>query len=195
MKKKSIIISGTPGTGKSSISKKLGESLGLKVINIGDLAIKENFIISKDDKRDTLIIKEKKLISRLKKIIKNSETPLILECHFADIIPSEFVELVIILRTHPLILEKRLEKKGYKKRKINENVAAEILGVCTANALNKYDRDIIFEVDTSNLDIIQSVQTILKIIKSRPREYKVGHINWMKELAMNKELEKFFNNK
>jgi len=192
MKKKVIIISGTPGTGKTILSKELGKKLDINVLNIGDIALEKNLIISKDPERDTIIIDDNKLLPIIIKMIKQSKDKLIIEGHYTDIIPQKFVDIIIILRTNPIILEKRLFKKGYKKSKVYENVASEILGSCTYAFLNKYNKNLIFELDTSNLDIYEAVSILEKIINEKPENYKVGIVNWMKELKTNKELEKYF---
>ena len=191
MKKKAILISGTPGTGKTTLSIGLGKNLGLNVINIGDFAINNELIDSFDNERDSLIPNEKNLISRIKKLIKKSNS-IILEGHYVDIIPLQYVKLIIILRAHPLILEKRLKEKGYKQLKVNENVAAEILGSCTASAMNQYNKEIIFELDTSDLNINESISFLQEIIKSQPKKYLAGTINYLKELEKSRDLEKFF---
>jgi len=190
--KKAILISGTPGTGKTCLSLELGKKLSLNVLNIGDFAIKNNLIIEKDNNRDTLITKTKKIVPKLKKIILNSDKKLIIESHYADIIPTDLVDIIIILRTHPYILEKRLKMKNYSQEKINENVAAEILGICTNYALNKYPKNIIFELDTSEVKINEAVEILNRIITLRPDKYKFGFVNWMKDLEKNKDLEKYF---
>ena len=50
-----IALTGTPGTGKTSVSKVL-EKRKLKVIDLNKLAIEKDFIIGYDKKRDSKII-------------------------------------------------------------------------------------------------------------------------------------------
>jgi len=193
MNNKIILISGIPGTGKTTISKELGKRFKWEVISIGKFVIENNLIISKDNVRDTFITNEKKLISQLKKVILKSSETIVIEGHFVDIIPNKFVDIIIILRTHPYILEKRLYRKNYSRNKVNENVSAEILGICTANALNRYPKNKIFELDTSNLSIENTLNLIEKIILKRPIEFSVGRIDWLCEMKDNVDLERFFN--
>ena len=46
-----VAISGTPGTGKTSISKEVSRN-GFKVIDLNNIAYEKNFIIEKDQKRN-----------------------------------------------------------------------------------------------------------------------------------------------
>ncbi|MHA1456395.1 MAG: AAA family ATPase [Promethearchaeota archaeon] len=53
---KVIVISGTPGTGKTFIAKKLSEKITAKVISLSEFAVKKDLILSFDSKRDTYVI-------------------------------------------------------------------------------------------------------------------------------------------
>lgn len=186
------MISGTPGTGKTTLSNKIGEKLGLNIINIGDYAVKNNLIYDKDDQRDTLIPDKTKLLKKLAIVINNAIKPLILEGHYVDIIPPRFVELIIILRMHPDKLSKRLQKKGYTPKKIKENLAAEVLGDCTAHALSNYEKSIVFELDISESNLEEAVEKLIYIIKGKPEEFLAGKINWLTEIEDLDHLEQFF---
>ena len=47
---KILVISGTPGTGKTTVSNNIANYLKLKVISLNELAISENLIIDYDTK-------------------------------------------------------------------------------------------------------------------------------------------------
>ena len=131
---KILIISGNPGTGKTTVSKHLLNNLKAKVISLNELAISENLIEKYDTKRETSVIDNKKIIGFLMKLLKEYEKEdpefLIIESHFSDIVPEQYINFVIVLRCNPDELYDRLKKRGYKREKIRENIQSEILGNC-----------------------------------------------------------------
>ncbi|MFX0058769.1 MAG: adenylate kinase family protein, partial [Candidatus Heimdallarchaeota archaeon] len=138
---KVIVLSGTPGTGKTKISKEIAKLINAKVITLNELAISENFVIKYDKQRDTSIIDEEKIISYLEKRIRSLNNEglefLIIESHFSDIVPDKYIDYAFILRCDPDILRERLKKRGYKKEKIVENIQSEILGNCVNYFMKK----------------------------------------------------------
>ena len=57
---------------------------------------------------------------------------------------------MIVLRVRPEILRLRLEKRDYSELKVRENLEAEAMGVCTAEAYDIYGENI-SEIDASDL--------------------------------------------
>ena len=116
---KLLIITGTPGSGKTTISNKLNDLLNCKSISLNELVISKNFIINYDEERDTHTADFKILIpyvlSLIREIKKKNPDYLIIEGHFADIIPNNLIDIVFILKCHPDVLLKRLIKRNYKK--------------------------------------------------------------------------------
>ncbi|MEM3563345.1 MAG: AAA family ATPase [Candidatus Jordarchaeaceae archaeon] len=145
-----------------------------------------------DTDRDTKVADLDRLIPKIVELIDSSEGVVIVEGHYADVVPSNLVDVAIILRTHPKILAKRMESKGWGERKISENVQAEILGSCTFNALEAYGKDMVYEIDTTNLSEDETASIARKIIQEKPEEYKAGRINWLSLLEADRELDKYF---
>ncbi|MHA1292638.1 MAG: AAA family ATPase, partial [Promethearchaeota archaeon] len=69
-----IVISGTPGTGKTSVSKKLLDFINAEMLSLNELAIMKRFVIKYDTKRDTYVIDSKKLISYIINKIEKLKT-------------------------------------------------------------------------------------------------------------------------
>ncbi|MEM0368835.1 MAG: adenylate kinase family protein [Desulfurococcaceae archaeon] len=147
---KVIIVAGTPGTGKTTVARAISEKCGLRIINLSELAMEKGYITAYDESRSTYIIDEDKLVNDILNLAKSSEEHVLVQTHYPEIIPRDIVDRVFILRTHPLILEKRLLERGWSRRKINENVMAEILGVVASNAVNAFGSELIYEIDTSS---------------------------------------------
>ncbi|MFX1294315.1 MAG: adenylate kinase family protein [Promethearchaeota archaeon] len=186
-----IIISGTPGTGKTSVARELKEWYSALHINLTDLAIENNLIIKNDVDRETKIVDLGKLIPFLENLIKSHSSNIIIEGHYADIVPDSLISIIIILRTNPHVLERRLKEKQFSFSKIQENLQSEILGSCTSAALETHKRKKIYEVDNSNISVQKTVKLIQIFIEKKPPS-NVGKINWMHKLEENNELLKYF---
>ena len=190
--RRAIIVSGCPGTGKTTLSSGLANALRAEIISLGELVEREGLYSTVDTDRDTKVADLDRLVPRVVELIGKAGESVIVEGHYADIVPSRLVDVVIVLRTHPEVLSKRLEAKGWSERKVRENVQAEILGSCTFNALEAYGSKRVFEIDTSNLSEEETVSLARRIIDEKPKEYRAGRINWLSLLDADDQLEKYF---
>jgi len=189
---KVIIISGTPGTGKTIVASILAKKINGLHIDLSKLVLKERLYKEIDKERETVVADLNKLIPRLIEIIKSTNSPIIIEGHYAEIVPASLVDVAIILRTHPNELEKRLKEKNFKKSKIRENIQAEILGVCSYNALNTYNKEKIYEIDTTSKTPNETVELILNIVEGKDEKYRIGKIDWLTVLEKEGTLNEFF---
>ena len=194
-----IVISGTPGTGKTSISKEISNIINARVISLNKLAISENLTIEFDELRDTYLINEAKVKKWLKNLIKEikkeSVNYLIIESHLSDITPNKFIDYAVILRCDPDELYNRLELRGYKKEKIIENVQSEILGTCANFLINKKLGKPIIELDTTNDNFSEIAKIIVNIITGKKdyNNFRIGNVDWLERLNIDNKLNKYFN--
>ncbi|MEM5812423.1 MAG: adenylate kinase family protein [Candidatus Aenigmatarchaeota archaeon] len=154
-----VSISGTPKTGKTSVAKALAKILGWKMVSLNSLAKERGFYIGYDRTRKCKVVdipKIRKEIANISKIHKN----LIVESHYSHEIGCD---IVVILRTNPKELRKRMKKSGWPKRKIEENVEAEIMEVVKGEALEKAKS--VLEIDTTGKKPEQVAESIAKKIK------------------------------
>ncbi|EMG45983.1 HBR1 Adenylate kinase isoenzyme 6 HBR1 [Candida maltosa Xu316] len=176
-----IIITGTPGCGKSSHSaslvSQLNEELGkettvnFKHFNISEIAKERNCIDSYDAKLDTSVVDEDKLLDTLEPDLEKGGV--VLDWHCCDIFPERLIDLVIVLRTDNSKLFDRLKTRNYNDLKLQENLDCEIMEVILQEARDSYIPDIVIELrsDTAeemdeNVDRINS--WVVKWIEDHP---------------------------
>lgn len=136
-----IGITGTPGTGKSSIASELRKR-GNVVVALTSTV--EPYILGEDRERDTRIIEEERWALEFPRIEG------FVEGHLAHLL---MCDLIVLLRCRPDVLSSRLKSRGYSEAKVLENVEAEACDVILIETLDAYDDSRVLEIDTTDMDI------------------------------------------
>lgn len=127
---KTIIVTGSVGTGKTTYSKNLAKKKGYDYIDVNEIIKKNKLNNSYDKKRKCYIIDIKKLNEILIKIIKSSKQSLVIDSHLSHYLPKKYVDLCIVTKCNLKQLKNRLKKRKYSKSKIDENLQVEIFDLC-----------------------------------------------------------------
>ncbi|WP_407461696.1 adenylate kinase family protein [Methanobrevibacter sp.] len=179
-----IFISGTPCTGKTTVAANLNDYLldnefDSKLIKINDFAIENELVLGEDPDKFYKIIDIDGLNECLnKEIDQNSNDVLIVEGHLSHL--CEGADKMIVLRLNPSILKDRLEERNYSASKIQENLEAEALAVCSAEAYEIYG-DEVSEIDASDKSI-EEIRDLILAIASGNIECPIGSIDYMEWL-------------
>ena len=141
---KLIIISGTPGTGKTTLAIWLSKKLKIPRLDLHDYY--KQISMGYDHSGKCYDIDIKKFEQLVRKKIK--ESALIVDTHIAHLLPRELVDLCIVTTCSNLKkLESRLKERKYSKKKVRENLDSEIFQICL-NEAKERKHDVIV-VDTS----------------------------------------------
>ncbi len=184
---KSIGISGTPGTGKSSIAKILSHYLGIPVIDLSKYVIENNLILFYDSERQTNVIDEDRVRLELLRLY-NSNGAMIIDSHYAEITPKEILEVVFIIRRDPEELLNILLKRGWSLNKVIENVEAELFSICTLNAIDELGEDLVIEINATSRNNEEIALEILEILFGEKSAYYGHTIDWFSILPQEKLL-------
>ena len=133
---KIIIVSGSVGTGKTTLSKKLSKVLDYKYLNVSKLIKDKKLSDGYDPENKCEIVDVKKLNKVLIEIIKKSKN-LIIDSHLSHYLPKKYVDLCIVTTCDISILRDRLKKRKYSANKIKDNVEAEIFDTIVIEAKEK----------------------------------------------------------
>ena len=156
-----IMITGSPGVGKTSISKALGKSLKFKVINEKEFAVEQG-IGKWDSTSEELVVPLGKLQKALN-LVLGKEKDLIVEGHLLCETKLK-IDAVIVLRLHPELLQARLGERSYNAEKIQDNVFCEGIDYCKKHVLRRYPEKKVLEVDCKKT-IKETTTHIIKELK------------------------------
>lgn len=189
--KQVVIVTGTPSVGKTVVSKRLASRLGVIHIDLADVVKREKVTSGYDRTRRTLIADTNKLAKRVQQIIKQHECDIVFDGHYATaVILKAQVTKVFVLRCHPQQLKQRMEKRGFKGKKLWENLAAEILDVCLFDAIMNAGIEKVCEIDTTNKTVDETVNEILSVFTGK-KKCTVGIVDWLGKLEKENILDRY----
>lgn len=149
---KVVCVTGTPGTGKTAIAKKIAEKYGFQYFDVNKAIAKHKLAEGYDKKRKTKIVDTQKLNNLLIKHINQLKADkkikgLIIDSHLSHYLPKKCADLVVVAKCGVKELGKRLRRRKYSQDKIKENLQAEIFDVCYNEAFGKKHN--IIAIDTT----------------------------------------------
>ena len=165
-----IALTGTPGTGKSTVARRA--NAGFRVVDLNEL-IKERYNLGTDPERGSAIAD----LDELAEYVEKLDGDYILEGHVAHFLPAD---IVVVLRAAPRVLRQRLEKRSWSQAKIAENVEAEALDVILIEALELNDR--VYEIDATDMTPEQVAAAVREIARGTDK-YKPGSVDFSEELC------------
>ncbi|KAA8544006.1 hypothetical protein F0562_021817 [Nyssa sinensis] len=164
-KKANILVTGTPGTGKTTMSSALAEATELRHINVGELVKEKNLHDGWDDEFDCHIINEDLVCDELEDMME--EGGIILDYHGCDFFPERWFDRVVVLQTENSVLYDRLSNRGYTGSKLTNNIECEIFQMLLEEAKDSYPEDIVVALRSDSVDDInRNVATLTDWVRS-----------------------------
>jgi adenylate kinase len=179
MKKRVILITGTPCTGKTTTAKQLAAKLDAQYINLTDYAKTYDLTSGEDKQRKTTIIDEEKMRTKLTETINAADKAnIIIDGHYASAVtPANLVTKVFVLRRNPKELKQFMQKCGFEGAKLWENLSAEILDVCLIEAVQAQSGKIC-ELDVTGRTVEEVTNEIMDVLEKGKKCY-AGIVDWL----------------
>ncbi|MCJ1230647.1 factor activating pos9 [Toensbergia leucococca] len=156
-----IIVTGTPGVGKTTHCDLLAQNTALKHLPINHIVTQRNCHYGWDQSLQSWIVDDDKLLDSIEDEVKQGGY--IIDWHACDLFPANWIDLVVVLRTTSANLYDRLKARDYPEEKLQENIDSEIMQVLLEEARESYDLEIVIELQSnvaedmdSNVDRIET---------------------------------------
>ncbi|HIQ29646.1 MAG TPA: AAA family ATPase [Candidatus Caldiarchaeum subterraneum] len=180
MKKLVVIIAGTPGVGKTTVGRRVAKALDAEFIDVPELVRRGRLYEYYDRSLRTYVVDEKRLEEGVNEAITAlGRGCVVVASHIIPKIKPIHDVRVVVIRLNPLSLIKRLERRGYPRRKIIANTEAEFIGVVYSEAVRLYGVDRVIQLDATGLNPADTVSKVLKTLKGLEGD----HIDWLSSLS------------
>ena len=156
-----ILVTGTPGTGKTMIGRQLASYYGIKCYNVHEEALRLGLVSGRDEDRNADIISEDD-VDNIVLDNTGNEDSFVLEGLLAHHATPRDNMICIVLKCDITVLSERLFNRGYDERKVRENVDSEIFCIIESEAIREGHNIIVF--DNSNPIVLSD---LIRLIDNR----------------------------
>lgn len=148
-----ILVTGTPGVGKSTFCRQLADEAGLEHLELSKLIQEERLYTERDCERDCTIFDEALVLSRIEDLMLEGNK--LVDFHSCDFFPEDWFDLICVLRADTEKIYDRLKSRHYDQNKIDENVQCEIFRVLLDEALETFCKDNVKEMSNNTPDELE----------------------------------------
>ncbi|MFC6904488.1 adenylate kinase family protein [Halalkalicoccus tibetensis] len=177
-----VVVTGTPGTGKTSATEPLTDH---DVLHLNEVVEREGLYTERDEERDSLVVD----MDALGEYVDDREG--IVESHLAHHLPAD---RVVVLRCAPDELERRLRERGESEPKASENngstkspqalaryarenAESEALDLILSEAVAEHGLESVYEIDTTDRSPEEVAEEIERVIDGE-REPSAGEVEF-----------------
>jgi len=197
-KKMIIAVTGTPGTGKTSVCKSRSLGREFDFLDLNRVVKEKGFYTGVDNERGGCLVADLEKLwdfvrseERVEEGGKEGGRVVLIESHLSHLLSPE---VAVVLRANPALLAERLKQKGFSGPKIRENLEAEVLDIILAEAVERCG--VVYEVDTSGKSVEEVASAVREIVltetagspakgnlvkakqKSLKERHKPGSVDW-----------------
>ncbi|MEM1943234.1 MAG: adenylate kinase family protein [Candidatus Caldarchaeum sp.] len=177
-----IWISGSPGVGKTTVGRMVAAKLGYDFVDVPSLIRGEKLVESFDEVRQAWTVDPEALSKHL---VRSIVDDCVLASHIVLPLKKRRAKC-IVLRLNPLVLKRRLERRGYSLKKVSENVEAEFVGVVYHEAVAALGWRRVYQLDTTGMGVKATAGKCLKVLDG---VHGGDEVDWLSSLPEN-QLEK-----
>lgn len=180
------MLSGVPGTGKSTLGRMAAGLMQIEFVDLPDIVRSMRLYRSYDRWSRSYVVDLRKVSNAVGSILKGKPSPALLSTHIAFKPRGCEVIKVVVLRRNPLELIQVLEERNYPKKKVAENVSAELIDSLYADFVRRFGKSRVFQMDVTSMPVSGAAERLVRILLS---DDKGGAVDWMSALEKESRLD------
>jgi len=161
-----VIVTGTPGTGKTTLARRLAKALKCGYVDVNKVVEEEGLREGYDRGRKTFIVDEGRLAKAIEKRIRSAKVGMVIDSHMSHMVSPSLVDSCLVTTCGLKTLDRRLRKKGYGRAKVDENVQAEIFDTCAQEARELGHKPVMIDT-TKGIDLKRVLALVKKGMKKK----------------------------
>lgn len=158
-----IYITGTPGTGKTSVCQMLSTKKRWIHIEVNSLVAEGEYYLGYDADRDSMIIDEPLVVQSIEKKLSLTPIKICISGPILEVNPN-LIDRIFVFRLDIPELRKRLKQRGYSTTKVEENIEAEIMDISYMETLERFPPEKVTQIETGGKSLPEIVSEILKML-------------------------------
>jgi adenylate kinase len=163
-----VALTGTPGTGKTSVADAVAFRLDIGVIHLNDRIREEGLYTERDEERDSLVADLGAIEAYL------GDWSGLLDSHLAHQFDAE---AVVVLRCGPDELTDRLTARGEPDAKAAENAESEALDIVLSEAVQSHGAENVYEIDTTGRAVEAVADDVIDVLRGE-RDPSAGTVDF-----------------
>ncbi|MEM2846237.1 MAG: AAA family ATPase [Nitrososphaerota archaeon] len=184
-----ILVLGVAGVGKTMFGKALAGLLDLKFIDVPELVERRGLHAGYDEESKAYLVDLRRLSAAAGSELRMGG---VLASVYAFKPRGIKVSCAIVLRMRPTALLRILRARGYSDEKIRENVSAELIDQPLVEAIQRFGRRRVIQLDATGGDLELLARRAAEVIRSRGvtgLKQLDQEIDWIAELERSGELD------